>query len=179
MGFDVDWVQPGDAAPAYLTYLQRLTDLLADQPYLLGSAPCIADFSAFHPLWLVHVRAPGALDVLQRFPALKDWLGRMHAIGHSRSMVLDSAQAIAHAASAEPAGPGKNLLPESPQQDEHGIAVGSRVRIMAESFGREPSSGELVAATSTHYSLRRKDPRAGWVHVHFPRIGYVLKKDES
>ena len=37
----------------------------------------------------------------------------------------------------------------------------------------------LIAATRTHYSLRRTDPRAGTVHVHFPRIGYVLKKADA
>ena len=38
------------------------------------------------------------------------------------------------------------------------------------------AQGELVAATPRHYSLRRVDPRAGLLHVHFPRIGYVLKQ---
>ena len=38
------------------------------------------------------------------------------------------------------------------------------------------SEGALVAASRTHYSLRRSDARAGTVHVHFPRIGYVLEK---
>jgi hypothetical protein len=32
-----------------------------------------------------------------------------------------------------------------------------------------------VAATRTRFTLRRMDERAGEVHVHFPRIGYVLK----
>ena len=58
---------------------------------------------------------------------------------------------------------------------EHGIALGSRVVITSESFGPEPTEGELIAATRTRYSLRRVDERAGEVHVHFPRIGYVLK----
>ncbi|HWP12886.1 MAG TPA: glutathione S-transferase family protein, partial [Ramlibacter sp.] len=31
-------------------------------------------------------------------------------------------------------------------------------------------------ATRTHYTLQREDPRAGNVHVHFPRIGYALRK---
>jgi len=31
------------------------------------------------------------------------------------------------------------------------------------------------SSTRTRYSLRRVDERAGEVHVHFPRIGYVLK----
>ncbi|MFM6992772.1 MAG: glutathione S-transferase family protein, partial [Rhodoferax sp.] len=60
-------------------------------------------------------------------------------------------------------------------QDEHGIPLGSRVTIAAETFGQEPTEGELVAATRTRYALKRVDERAGTVHVHFPRIGYVLK----
>ena len=61
-------------------------------------------------------------------------------------------------------------------QDEHGIALGSRVQITSESFGPEPTEGELIAATRMHYTLRREDERAGTVHVHLPRIGYVLKE---
>jgi hypothetical protein len=34
----------------------------------------------------------------------------------------------------------------------------------------------LIAATRMHYTLRRTDERAGTVHVHFPRMGYILKK---
>ncbi|HSH90017.1 MAG TPA: glutathione S-transferase family protein, partial [Ramlibacter sp.] len=43
----------------------------------------------------------------------------------------------------------------------------------------EPTQGVLMAATRTHYTLRREDPRAGVVHVHFPRIGYVLRAAEA
>jgi len=43
-------------------------------------------------------------------------------------------------------------------------------------FGDETTEGTLVAATRTHFSLRRVDERAGTVHVHFPRIGYVMGK---
>jgi glutathione S-transferase len=53
------------------------------------------------------------------------------------------------------------------------------VAIAAESFGTEPTEGTLVAATRTRYTLARTDPRAGAVHVHFPRIGYVLRKAET
>ena len=51
--------------------------------------------------------------------------------------------------------------------------------IAAESFGAETTAGELVAATASRYTLRRTDARAGTVHVHFPRVGYVLRKAES
>ena len=62
---------------------------------------------------------------------------------------------------------------------DYGIALGSQVTIKSENFGLEPTQGELVAATRMHYTLRRTDERAGTVHVHFPRIGYILKKAEA
>jgi glutathione S-transferase len=65
---------------------------------------------------------------------------------------------------------------DSAFQDDHGIALGTRVTITPETFGTEASEGVLLAATRTHYSLEREDARVGVVHVHFPRIGYVLRK---
>ena len=61
-------------------------------------------------------------------------------------------------------------------QDDHGIALGSRVTVAAESFGPEHTEGVLRAATRTRLTLERQDERAGTVHVHFPRIGFVLKE---
>jgi len=48
--------------------------------------------------------------------------------------------------------------------------------IHADSFGTEPSAGQLMAATRTRYTIRRTDARAGTVHVHFPRLGFILNK---
>jgi glutathione S-transferase len=61
-------------------------------------------------------------------------------------------------------------------QDEHGIALGSQVVIAADNFGLEPTEGALIAATRTRYTLRRTGDRSGTVHVHFPRVGFTLKK---
>ena len=80
-------------------------------------------------------------------------------------------EAIAIAAAAQPA-----PLNDDTFQDDHGIALGSRVTVAAQSFGTETTEGTLVAATRTHYTLARTDDRAGRLHVHFPRIGYVLKE---
>ena len=175
MGFDLEWQQPVDATAPYQTYLQRLAEQLGAQPYLLGAQPCIADFCVYHPLWYAHLRSAPAVDLLAPWPALRAWLARMSAIGHGELQEIGSDQAIATAAQSEPKPPGQNLLPDGPFHDEHGIALGSSVGIAAESFGPEMTHGVLVAATRTHYSLHREDARAGLVHVHFPRIGYVLK----
>lgn len=178
MGFDLDWQRPADASAPYQSYLQRLAELLGSQMFLLGHQPCIADFCVYHPLWLAHLRIAPALDVLAQWPTLASWLTRMQAIGHGQVQDFDAAQAIAVAAQAQPRAPGSNLLPATGFHDEHGIALGSQVSVVAQSFGLEPTQGELVAATRTHFSLRRIDSRAGTVHVHFPRIGYVLQQLE-
>ena len=178
MGFDMEWVRPADAATPYQSYLQRLSDMLHSQPYLLGKQPCIADFCAYHPLWMLNIRPPAVMDRSRLTPALVGWLERMQAIGHGRVEQFDSAQAIRVAANAQPTALGQGHLKDVDFHDEHGIALGSRVTITAESFGLEPSEGVLVAATRTHYSLSRIDKRAGNVHVHFPRIGYLLKKSD-
>ncbi len=178
MGLDLTQLNPADATGAYKSYLRRLSDMLHQQPFLLGAQPCIADFSAYHALWLAHIRTTTVQDILQHTPLIKDWLDRMRVIGHGSAENIDAQQAIAIAAQAEPAPIGQGLLRDSTFQDEHGITLGSQVRIAAESFGLEPTEGSLIAATRTHYSLRRTDGPAGSVHVHFPRVGYVLKKLE-
>lgn len=165
-----------DAAAAYRSYLRRLSDMLHDQPYLLGHAPCVADFSAYHPLWFTLTQTPVMAGILEATPAVQAWMARLAAIGHGTRSELDVAAAIGRCAASPDRGA---VLPDQPFQDEHGIPLGSRVSITSDSFGPEPSSGELVAATRMHYTIRRLDDRAGAVHVHFPRIGYVLKKEET
>ena len=160
-----------DATAAYKSYLRRMSDMLDDWPFLLGAIPSIADFAAYHPLWFTRTRTPAMAGVLNATPAVLAWMNRMAAIGHDKFEKCSSADAIAVAAAATP-----SLLHDDKFQDEHGIALGSQVTIRSENFGLEPTQGELIAATRMHYTLRRTDERAGTVHVHFPRIGYALKK---
>lgn len=160
-----------DATAAYRSYLRRLAETIDHSAYLLGDAPCLADFATYHPLWFSRVRNPAMAGIFEPVPQLLDWMDRIAAIGHGPSEKCDSNAAIDIAKAAQPAAIGCEFF-----QDEHGIPLGSRVTITAESFGPEPSEGELLAATRMHYTLRRNDERAGTVHVHFPRIGFVLKK---
>lgn len=167
-------LRPADATSAYKSYLRRLSDMLDDKPFLLGEVPSIADFSAYHPLWYTR-RIEAVKGILDLTPAVLDWMDRMAAIGHGTSSKFSSDEAIAVAKAATP----HTLLTDSTFQDDHGIALGSAVTIRAESFGLEETAGTLVAATRTHYTLERNSERTGRVHVHFPRIGYVLKNAEA
>jgi glutathione S-transferase len=172
-------LRPADGTAAYKSYLRRLSDMLDDHPFLLGEVPCVADFAAYHPIWFTRVCTPVVADVLKLTPAVTDWMDRMAAIGHGTMEKSDSAAAIALAKATPPQHIGKGILTDSTFQDDHGIPLGSRVTITSESFGPEPTEGTLLAATRTHYTLARTDERAGEVHVHFPRIGYVLKKADA
>lgn len=164
---------PGDAAAAYKSYLRRIANMLGEQPFLFGATPCLADFSVYHPLWFTRA-IPAVANLFDATPHVLAWMDRMAAIGHGTSTPFGSTDAIAVAAASQP-------LPVDGEvfQDEHGIPLGSAVTITAESFGLEPTAGELVAATRMHYTLRRTDARAGTVHVHFPRVGFVLKKADA
>jgi glutathione S-transferase len=168
-------LRPGDATSAYRSYLRRIANMADEHDYLFGIEPCVADFAAYHGIWYTRNQVPVLADILNATPSVTEWAERVEAIGHGAMTQLDSAAAVAIAAASEPQPPGANLLIDSAFQDDHGIALGSRVTITPESFGSEATEGELIAATRTHYSLRREDPRAGLVHVHFPRIGYVLR----
>ena len=162
--------RPADATVAYRSYLRRIAHMVEEHDYLFGAEPCVADFAAYHPLWFTRVCTPAMADIFEPVPAVLEWMDRIAALGHGRMEKFKAEDAITVAANAEPA-----PLEGDVFQDEHGIPLGSAVTVAAESFGQEPTAGELVAATRTRYTLRRTDPRAGTVHVHFPRIGYVLR----
>jgi glutathione S-transferase len=164
-------LRPGDATSAYRSYLRRLASMLDGQPFLMGDAPCVADFAAYHPLWFSRVVNPAVAGILDATPDVLAWMDRMAAFGHGHLSKFTSAEAIAVAAAAQPV-----LVEQDAFQDDHGIALGSRVTVAAEAFGTEPTEGVLRAATRTRYTLERADERVGTVHVHFPRIGFVLKE---
>ena len=175
MAVNMARLRPADATSAYRSYLRRIANMVDEHDFLFGMEPCVADFAAYHGIWFTRTQVPPLADILNATPSVAEWANRVEAIGHGASSKLGAADAIAIAAAAEPEAAGANLLVDSAFQDDHGIPLGTRVTVTPESFGTEATEGELIAATRTHYSLRREDPRAGVVHVHFPRIGYVLR----
>ena len=164
----------GEGTSTYKSQLRRLSDMLTERPYLLGDAPSIADFSAYHPIWFTLERTPSLSGILDATPLLKDWMTRMKAIGHGVHEKMSAEHALEAANHATPSD-----VTQMPFVNEHGIDLGSEVTITADNFGLEPTQGTLVAATKTRLILRREDQRTGAVHVHFPRNGFILKKVKS
>jgi glutathione S-transferase len=148
--------------------LDRLEQQLADgRAFLLGSEPCLADLSAFHPLLLLmaHPRTAALLTPLRRVPA---WSERVRAIGHGKPTPLESAEAIAIARAARPAAfEGEPVLPD-------GMQLGTRVVVVADEYGSGTVAGTLAPSGLHEIAVRREGERVGEVVVHFPREDYSV-----
>jgi len=169
-GAMVRFPRPSEGKPDFAHALERLEGQLADgRPYLLGSAACIADFAAYHPLWIVR-RNPGAAPVLARHPKLVAWLERMEAIGHGSVTEMPSEEAVRLAATSKP-----QPIAKPACLDVEGASLGDSVDVSASDYGLEPSRGELVNADYDEIAIRRVDERAGEVVVHFPRTGFRIQ----
>jgi glutathione S-transferase len=158
-----------EALAAFDLYLERLEEMLGDRAFFLGAQPTIADFSVYHCLWFVFRGGPMA-QIFEPFRQIADWRERMHAFGHGSHDELDSGAAVAIAREATPA------ASAGISADTHGIAKGEKVVIAATDTGVDPIEGYLYAASRERISIAREDPRAGQVAVHFPRLGFELRR---
>jgi glutathione S-transferase len=154
---------------ALAIYLRRLEDMLGPQAFFFGESPSIADFSIYHCLWFVSRGGP-VERIFEPFAGLLRWRERMGAIGHGSFDKIDSTEALRIANGAAPeASPGVLA-------DLHGIAAGEKVAVAATDTGVDPVEGSLYAATDGSVSISREDPRAGRVVVHFPRLGFEMRR---
>ncbi len=155
----------GEAARSIMqSYLEDLDRRLDGRDFLIEAEPSIADFSAFHPLWL-HV-ASRRHPIDPSYGHLVRWYERMETLGHGAREELDPKQAF-EAARQEP----------RPLPDATGDAdsrIGRRVSVAPADYGTVPVTGTLVATTSSRCLVARETEDFGTVHVHFPRRGYSI-----
>jgi glutathione S-transferase len=153
---------------AKLDLLERL--LSAGGPFVLGAAPSLADFALFHPVFAMRA-FPQTAEDLRAFPAVRAWAARVEAFGYGEMQEISSADAVEIARAARPAAAGGVA-----DGEPNGLRTGERVSVVHESWGLDPTAGELVALSVHEIALRRTDPRAGEVVVHFPREHYLLTR---
>ena len=161
-----------DATVNLTAYLAALEGQLSDgRRWLFGVDASIADFSVVHCLWFVH-RVPPIRSIFAAAPRVLAWLERVLAIGHGTPTPLSSADAVNVAAATS------NHAATSVQAGL-GFEAGQAVTVAATDYGTEPAAGTLIGLNEYEVVLRRVDPRAGTVHVHFPRFGYQIKKEQT
>jgi glutathione S-transferase len=147
--------------------LAWLADMLKDgRPYLLGDAPCIADFAAYHVVWFLRGRKIDCSAELDPYPNLIVWRDRMAEIGHGKRIDITADIALAEVRAATPATP----RPSNPQDGDP--RPGDRARVRAADNARDWIEGEVTFIDAEEIALLRTDATLGEVAVHFPRLGY-------
>ena len=143
-------------------------DLLAgERLYAPGRMPRLADFALYQRLWWLKALEGKAAHALAGYPRMRDWIGRIEAIGHGERSELTPQEALRIASDAAP-----DPTPFAGSSD--GFRPGVRIRVATEDFALDPVEGEIVYVTREAVAIRREDPEVGRVHVHFPRLGYEV-----
>lgn len=153
------------------TIMARLEQQLErEQGDFLFGEPSIADFALAHPMWFLKA-TPVTSPLVDAYPAVSAWLGRVMGFGHGAFSEMTSEAALDVARNATPA-----ALPDEQFDEPNGFEPGQQVVIAATDYGVDPVAGELLFAGREELILRREDERGGVVHVHFPRFGFRLEK---
>ncbi|MEO7151478.1 MAG: glutathione S-transferase family protein [Burkholderiaceae bacterium] len=159
---------PVDAGAALRSYLGRLEAMLADgRPFLVGSVASIADFSAAQSIFFMRL-APPIAALLSGWPKVSAWHVRVEAFGQGTPTPMTGSEAIeaaAHSGGHAPVG----------FDAEPGLEAGAGVSVTPTDYAHDPVVGKLVGLSTDEVVVERDDPRAGWVRVHFPRIGFQIK----
>lgn len=153
--------------PAIMARLEQ--QLQRESGDFLFGAPSIADFALAHSLWFLKA-TPVTAPLVDAYPAVLAWLGRVLGFGHGTASQMTAEQALEIARNATPA-----PLPNEVFEDLNGFKVGQEVTIAAIDYGVDPVAGELLFAGREELILRRTDERGGTVHVHFPRWGFRIQ----
>jgi glutathione S-transferase len=161
-----------DARAILADVLGRLDAQLGGGGFLLGAEPGWADFCAFHPLRGMRM-VPALEGELAPYQGVLAWLDRMGDLGNGTPTELAAAEALDVARNAKP-----RTLPASAGPPLDGIELRDEVEVAAGDYGTEPVRGTLVHVGPNEVAVQRRDERAGEVVVHFPRLGFAVRKAE-
>ena len=147
---------------------RQLTD---GRAYLLGDAPSWPDVLAYFVVWMARANIADVTPLFAPFQDMAEWEERLAAIGHGRRSEMDADEALAIARDSE-----AQTEVQVDGDDPLGLAPGAAVTVAPDDYGIVPVAGELLRLTMDDIAIRRTDPRAGEIVVHFPRVGYRVQQ---
>ena len=154
----------------FRAHLQWIDAQLGDgRSWISGESPSLCDVDTYMNLWYVRANLANSDEMLAEFDHARAWAGRLRAVGHGRHDDITSAEALAIASKAAP-----ETEDLHDPNDPNGRKPGDRVEVVPDDYGKVPVAGEIVALSPQHIAIRRHDPRAGNVVVHFPRAGFLV-----
>lgn len=138
--------------------------------YLLGDQPGWVDILAYFPLWMARGNIGNTDELVEQLPALLAWEREMQKIGHGSPSPLSPEEALAIARETP-----VDLTAEITEGIWPTLAAGTDVTVTPQDYGTVPVTGQLLRLSHSNISIRREDPLAGEVAVHFPRLGYRIE----
>jgi glutathione S-transferase len=155
----------------FRAHLELVDSMLADgRAYILGDRPGWADILAYFPLWMARGNIATTGSLVNSLDALLAWETRMQEIGHGTPtpMTAERALAIANERTLD-------VAPEIADDAWPALALDTEVTVTPADYGAVPVTGNLLRLTHQDIAIRRSDPVAGEVAVHFPRLGYRVE----
>jgi glutathione S-transferase len=154
----------------FRAHLQWIDAQLADErEWIAGDMPSLCDINAYMNLWYMRSNLENADELLGEFDCARAWAGRLRAVGHGTRQEMASAEALDIATRATP-----ETAEQHDPGDPNGRKPGDRVEVAPDDYGKIRVVGEIVALSPQHIAIRRHDPHAGEVVVHFPRAGFLV-----
>ncbi len=146
--------------------------LATGRTFMLGDAPGLPDALCYYLVWLIRGRYADGPGFLSQFPSLIAWEQRIVAIGHGAPTEMTATEALEIARNAEPDG-GLEIDPLDPED----LDAGEAVEVISDLIEDAPAvSGRLAGLGRDTIVVFRDDERVGRVAVHFPRIGYAVRR---
>lgn len=168
------------ALPGWRAQLEAQLDRLdaalpAQGRWFCGETPGERDALAWYLCWFLAGRHPEGRDMVDRRPRLARWYPDMETVGNGHPEAMEAEAALALCARTRPADTEGGVA-----ANPEGMDAGDTVAVQPMGEGPDPAvTGTLAALDGERITLRREDPQAGSVAVHFPRIGYRLAPPEA
>jgi hypothetical protein len=159
--------QMRDQFRAHLHWID--TQLCDERSWIGGEVPSLIDVNAYMNIWYVRAHLDNADEMMAEFDHTRAWAGRLRAIGHGQRTEMSTAEALEIGTKATP-----QTAELHDPNDPNGRKVGDKVAIAPDDYGKIRVTGEIVALSPQHVAIRRHDPIAGEVVVHFPRAGFFI-----
>jgi glutathione S-transferase len=159
--------QMRDQFRAHMEWIE--TQLCDERSWIAGDQPSLCDVNAYMNLWYARASLDDADDLLAEYDHVRGWAARLRAIGHGVRSEMSTQDALAIATGATP-----ETEELADPDDPNGRKPGDIVEVMPDDYGKIRVRGEIVALSAQYIAIRRHDPQAGDVVVHFPRVGFLV-----
>jgi len=137
---------------------------LANNNFLFGDIPSIADFSAYHNLWFKNITSGS--EGLESHNNINRWFKAMSEFGHGERTESNKANAFNTAIDQLPRDIPKSMI--------SGEYIGKAVEIKPNDYAKNSVSGTLVGSDQARWILTRETKEFDTLHVHFPKRGFEI-----